>query len=59
MVFQVINKNFEDALLYSTNLLVDEFDFYQKLRPRMQTELIATIFRGFLHNFEHFFSSLD
>lgn len=38
---------------------MDEYDFFSKMRPRMQTELINVIFKSFLASFEHFFSSLD
>jgi hypothetical protein len=59
MVFQTINKNFEDSLQYNYNLLVDEFEFFSQLPPRMQSDLVRLIFKSFLNRFDYFFDSLD
>lgn len=48
-------KSFE----HDTNLLATEFDFYWKLTPKMQTELIRHLFESFLTNFSLFLDGCD
>ena len=48
-------KSFE----HDTNLLATEFDFYWKLSPKMQTELIQHLFESFLTNFSSILDGCD
>jgi hypothetical protein len=54
-LYAEIIRNVENAMLYDYNLIIEEFEFYQQLRPRMQTELIDTIFIDFIEKFWPFF----
>jgi hypothetical protein len=36
-------------------MIIEEYEFYQKLTPRMQTELISYLFKDFRNNFKHLF----
>ena len=38
---------------------MEEFKFYQLLTPKMQTQVIDTIFKDFKLNFRYFFDPLD
>lgn len=56
-----ISRFIEEAFLYDFNLIVEEFDMYQKLTPKMQTDVINTleVFVVFIKKFDHFFSSCE
>ena len=41
------------------NMIVEEFDFYQRLPPKMQSELIEYCFTGTLNKFHEFFSQCE
>ena len=38
------------------NMIVEEFDFYEKLTPKMQSELVETIFFNIIAQFSHIFA---
>jgi len=39
-----ISKYIEEAMLFDFNLIVEEYGFYQQLTPRLQTDLISSVF---------------
>jgi hypothetical protein len=41
---QSIRHNLEVAFAYDFNVIVEEFDFYEKLTPRDQNELLNLLF---------------
>ena len=58
-MYKDIIDNVEFAFRKDHNLIVEEYDFYQQLSPKMQTEVIDTIFMQFMQNFRFFFDPLD
>ena len=40
-------------------MIIEEFNFYQQLSPRIQTKLIELIFEDFRQDFRHFFDPCD
>ena len=48
-----------DAFTYDHNSIVEDFDFYQRLTPKDQTNLINLIFADFRMNFRSFFDPCD
>ena len=45
--------------MYDFNTIIEEHDFYQRLTPRMQTELTQTLFGDFIVSFGHFFDHCE
>ena len=45
--------------MYDFNMIIDDYDFYFKLPPKMQTELIDTLFSKFKKDFSHFFDPCE
>jgi signal-transduction protein with cAMP-binding, CBS, and nucleotidyltransferase domain len=47
--------------MYDFNLVIEEFQFYQHLTPKMQTELIQSTrtFKEFEKSFNHFFEECE
>ena len=47
--------------MYDFNLVIEEFQFYQQITPKMQTELISSTrtFREFERTFGHFFDECE
>lgn len=58
-LYMSISENVEEAFKNDHNLIIEEFDFYQQLAPRVQTKLIDLIFEEFRQNFRHFFDPCD
>ena len=56
ILYSGITSNVENAMMYDYNLIIEEFEFYQQLTPRMQTELIDEIFIDFQEKFMPFFN---
>ena len=56
-----IRKYVEQAFLYDFNLVIEEFQFYQQITPKMQTNLIKNtrVFRNFERDFNHFFEECE
>ena len=67
-LLSIIRKYVQEAYIYDFDLIVslnisliaflqnkDEFPFFQQISPKMQTELINTIFKDFQRQFKHFF----
>lgn len=50
-----------DAFQNDFNMLVEEFDMYERLPPRLQTYLIENLdsFKSFKLKFDHFFNSCE
>ena len=59
MLKRKIELTVTDAFRMDYNLIVEEFDLYQTLTPKMQTELINKIFSKFIKRFKHFFNSCE
>ena len=47
---------FYESFSCDINMIVEEFDFYQQLPPKMQTELVSYLFYDMLNRFKHMFS---
>ena len=47
VLYLEIMKFIEDAMRLDFNLIIEEFDFYQKLSPKAQTDLINFLFHDF------------
>ena len=58
-LYSSVKQFVEDAFLHDFNMIIEEFNFYQQLSPKMQSELITTIFKDFQHKFAHFFSHCE
>ena len=54
-----ISETVRDAFHFDFNLIVEEYDLYQQLTPKMQTELITKIFHKFINRFNNFFNSCE
>ena len=54
-----IQDTVEEAFRSDFNLIVEEFDLYQRLTPKMQTELIHKLFNKFIARFKYFFNSCE
>ncbi len=54
-----MQKLLEDSITFNFSVLVEHHTFYQRLRPKMQTEFINFLFKNFLNKFDHFFQGLE
>ena len=53
-------RSFTISFSKDHNMVIEEFDFYQKLAPKMQSEVIEHCFADTLRQFKHaFFQSED
>ena len=48
-------RSFRISFSKDHNMVIEEFDFYQKLPPKMQSELIEHCFAATLRQFRHVF----
>ena len=58
-LYKEISVVIEQALTRDFNMVIDDFDFYFMLTPKMQTEVIETIFSQFRKDFSHFFDPCE
>jgi len=60
-LYNDIRKYVEQAFQFDFNLVIEEFQFYQQITPKMQTELIQSTrtFREFEKSFNHFFEECE
>ena len=60
-LYNDIRKYVEQAFLYDFNLVIEEFQFYQQITPKMQTDLIQNtrVFKEFERSFNHFFEECE
>ena len=56
---KTIEDNVSDAFRNDFNNVLEDYDLYQILTPKMQTELIDVVFSDFIKKFSHFFSSCE
>ena len=54
-----IVKDIEEAFLFDFNIIIEEFDLYQKLPPGVQSQLITYIFPEFIERFNHFLGKCE
>ena len=54
-LYMTILRQIEEAMKFDFNMIIEEYEFYQKLTPRMQTELISYLFYDFRNHFKHLF----
>ena len=59
ILYQKIVQTVEDALNDDFNMIIEEFDFYRKISPKMQTMVIKEIFAKFMSDFDHFLGSWE
>lgn len=43
------------AMLHDYNMMIEEFDFYNQLPPRMQNDLVLVLYKDAIERFEPFF----
>jgi hypothetical protein len=60
-LYNDIRNYVEYAFRHDFNLVVEEFDFYHQITPKMQTELIQNtrVFQEFERSFNHFFDECE
>ena len=60
-LYNDIKQYINQAFLYDYNLVIEEFNFFQQITPKMQTELILSTyqFKKFEKNFNHFFEECE
>ena len=58
-LYKRIHTTVRDAFHFDFNLIVEEFQLYQQLTPKMQTELIQLLFKDFIGRFKYFFNSCE
>lgn len=54
-LYDKIKGYVKDALLFDFNMIIEEFNFYQKLSSKMQSQIIDLVFVDFQKRFRHFF----
>lgn len=59
VLFYKMQNSLTQSFQYDFNTLLEEHTFYQRMTPKMQTELIDTLFSDFLEDFNHFFEGLE
>ena len=55
----MIEEDFANCFRYDHNLITEEFDFYEMLAPKMQTDLVNFLFKDVLKKFTHLFAFCD
>lgn len=60
-LYNDIKNYINQAFLYDYNLVIEEFQFFQQINPRLQTQIIQTTsqFKKFANNFNHFFEECE
>ena len=58
-LYRKINLTVIDACRFDFNMIVEEFDLYQSLSPKLQTELIELLFKKFINRFKYFFGPCE
>ena len=53
---ETIQQSFIESFSNDNNMIVEEFDFYEQLTPKMQTELVDFLFEDIVKRFSHVFS---
>ena len=51
-----MQESFMDSFTNDNNMIIEEADFYQKLPPTMQTEMIEYLFSWYMKKFAHIFA---
>ena len=59
VLYLSIIENVEEAFRKDFNLIVENYEFYQQLTPKMQTKVITQIFEEFRQSFRHWFDPCD
>lgn len=59
VLFYKMQNSLTQSFQYDFNTLLEEHTFYQRMTPKMQTELVDTLFSDFLEDFSHFFEGLE
>ena len=54
-----MHDSLTESFKFDYNTLIEEHTFYQRMTPRMQTELIDLLFSDFLTKFDYFFKGLE
>ena len=58
-LYECIKKDLINSFSNDTKQIIEEFDFYWKLTPKMQGELINHIFKDFLASISGVFDGCD
>jgi signal-transduction protein with cAMP-binding, CBS, and nucleotidyltransferase domain len=60
-LYNDIRNYVEEAFYFDFNLVIEEFEFYHQMTPKMQTDLIKStrVFREFEKAFNHFFDECE
>ena len=59
VLFLNIMRNVEEAFVYDFNMIIEEFDFYYSLTPKMQTDLVNFLFAEFKKEHATFFDPCE
>lgn len=59
LLYYQISSQIEDAFMNDFNLIIEEGPFFEMLTPRMQSDLVNTLFEDFEKDFSHFFDSCE
>ena len=59
LLYSQIRSYVRDAFMYDFNILIEEYDFYNQIPPKMQTIIINSIFWDFKRFFKHFFEQCE
>ena len=59
VLYRDIMRNVEDAFSLDYNMLIEEFNFYHMLPPKMQTDLVEFLFHDFKSKFAAFFDPCE
>lgn len=54
-LYETILSTIELAMMNDFNMIIEEFNFFNQLTPRMKNEVIHTLFTDFMDDFEKFF----
>lgn len=60
-LYSEVNRFIQDAFLQDFNLIVEEFEMYQRLTPKMQNSIMEELdtFKMFRSKFDKFFDSCE
>lgn len=58
-LYKDMTEVIDDAMKYDYNMIIEEFDFYLQLSPKLQNDICLLLFKDFMKNFSHFFDSCE
>lgn len=58
-LYETIKHQLYNSFMGDFNLIIEEFDFYQQLSPKLQNQLIQHVFGRFICNFDYVFKNCE